>query len=136
MQAIHDLLNRGVPVPPVHVQNVDVRSPQLLQAGIYADVHRLDVVTGIHEFLAHIVIATLEICGVLEYMSMSMSKLIFILILCHLCSNHELVANASLLCPQSDKFFGALILAERLEDLLGTRDRVCSTIRTSYWRYQ
>ena len=30
MQTVHDFFDRGVPVPPVHIQNVDVRSPELL----------------------------------------------------------------------------------------------------------
>lgn len=42
VQAVHDLLDGGGKVPPVHVQQVDVVGAQLLQAAVDGDVHALD----------------------------------------------------------------------------------------------
>ena len=51
VEAVHHFLDGSLPVPPVHVKNVDVRRPQLLQAGFYAEVHRLGVVSGVEDLL-------------------------------------------------------------------------------------
>jgi hypothetical protein len=38
VKRVHDLLNGCGPIPPVHVQDVDVRRAQLLERGLYRDV--------------------------------------------------------------------------------------------------
>ena len=51
MKAIHHFLDGSLPIPPVDVENVDVCSSQLLQAGFYTNMHRLDIVSGIEDLL-------------------------------------------------------------------------------------
>jgi hypothetical protein len=81
--------------------------------------HRLDVVTDVCHLLADVVVAALIIGRVLEYIRVRI-ELISIKFQRYLGSDHELVTDAPLLCPLSDEFFGALILAERLWDLSAT----------------
>lgn len=42
VQALHDFLDAGGEVPPVHVEEVDVVCSELLQAGLDGNAHRLD----------------------------------------------------------------------------------------------
>lgn len=44
VKAIHNLLDRSGPVPPMHVKDVDVTCPELSQAGFNASDQRLRAV--------------------------------------------------------------------------------------------
>ena len=39
METIHDFLNRGVVVPPVDIQNIDVARLKFPETGFHADEH-------------------------------------------------------------------------------------------------
>jgi len=78
--------------------------------------HRLHVVAGKSHLLADGIVAALVTGRVLEHICISI-KPVFIMPRLYLCSDHELVADAPLLCPLSDEFFRGLILAEELRDL-------------------
>ena len=50
MKSIHNLLNRSIPVPPMHIQDVNVRRAKLLETGFDTHMHRLDTVSSIIDF--------------------------------------------------------------------------------------
>lgn len=50
MQIIHDLFDRGLVVPDVHVEHIDVGSSKLLQAGFETEMHGFAVVSVIVDF--------------------------------------------------------------------------------------
>jgi hypothetical protein len=93
--------------------------------------HRLDVVTDVCHLLADVVVAALIIGRVLEYIRVRI-ELISIKFQRYLGSDHELVTDAPLLCPLSDEFFGALILAEVVGLVSDNDEGSVETIRTSY----
>ena len=66
VQSVHDFFDRRVPVPPMHVQYVDVRCAKLFQTLIYADMHRLDTVSGVVHVLFNRVVTTLIVSAVLS----------------------------------------------------------------------
>ena len=66
MQRVHNFFDRGIIVPPMDVQQVDVRSAEFLQASLDTDVHRLSIVSGIVGLLYNRVVSALEVCGVLK----------------------------------------------------------------------
>jgi hypothetical protein len=39
VEPIHHLLDTGVPVPPVDIKDVDIRSAQFLETRVHADMH-------------------------------------------------------------------------------------------------
>lgn len=65
VEAIHHFLDGSLPVPPVDVENVDVRGSQLFQTCFYADMHRLDIVAGIEDLLLDGSLRADKICRVL-----------------------------------------------------------------------
>jgi hypothetical protein len=65
MKAIHDLLDTGIIVPPVNIQDINVCCSQLLQAGVDAGVHRLDVVTSVIDLVLDAFFAAYIVCRVL-----------------------------------------------------------------------
>lgn len=67
VQTVHDLLNRGLVVPPVHVQKVNVVRSQLLQARFNGDMHRLEIVPGVVRFYFNVILTTLEVGGILQF---------------------------------------------------------------------
>ena len=48
VKAIHHFLDGSHAIPQVGVENVDVRSPEFLQAGLDTDMHRFHIVSGKH----------------------------------------------------------------------------------------
>lgn len=47
MKVVHDLLDATSVIPPVNVQEVDVRGAQLLQRSLDGEMHRLGVVADV-----------------------------------------------------------------------------------------
>jgi hypothetical protein len=47
MKRIHDFLDRGGPIPPVHVQDIDIRGAQFLEGCLDGEVEGLCVIPGI-----------------------------------------------------------------------------------------
>ena len=50
MKSVHDLLNRSFPVPPMDIQDVDIRRTKLFETGFNAHMYGLDVVSSIVNF--------------------------------------------------------------------------------------
>jgi hypothetical protein len=76
MKPIHHLLDAGVPVPPMHVKDVDVCGAQFLKTGLHTNVHRFEVVSGIVNLLREGVLARFEVGGELHiWVSKSASNL-------------------------------------------------------------
>jgi len=65
VESIHHFLDGRLPIPPVDIEYVDVRRPQLLQAGFNADMHRLYIVSDIQRLLLDPGFPMHVICGVL-----------------------------------------------------------------------
>ena len=47
MKRVHDLLDRGGPIPPVHVHDIDIRRTQFLEGCFEGDVEGLCVIPGV-----------------------------------------------------------------------------------------
>jgi hypothetical protein len=71
VQALHDLLDAGLPIPPVHVQQVNIARAEVLQRRFNRDVHRLDVVSSVVNLLSYGRIETLVVGGVLKCIRVS-----------------------------------------------------------------
>ena len=65
MKSVHDLLNGSIPVPPMHIQDVNIRCTKLLETGLNAHMHRLDVISSIVDFGFDAGITAFVIGGVL-----------------------------------------------------------------------
>ena len=65
MKRVHDLLNRGGPIPPVHVQDIDIRGAQFLEGCLDRDVEGLCVIPGVIHLVGVFILASLIVCCVL-----------------------------------------------------------------------
>lgn len=109
VQAVHDLLDGGGEVPPVHVQQVDVVGAQLLQAAVDGDVHALDRVAdkvGLDGLLVAVGGAKagriLSCDAATVPVNLCMSSVVWSLNL------HHLISVATLLHPLAQPFFRLL----------------------------
>jgi hypothetical protein len=59
MKRVHDLLDRGGPIPPVHVQDIDIRGAQLLEGCLDGDVEGLCVIPGVIHLVGVFILASL-----------------------------------------------------------------------------
>ena len=66
MKGVHDLLNRGGPLPPVHVQDIDVRGTKFLEGCLYGDVEGLGVISGVVDFVSDLILASLVVGCILS----------------------------------------------------------------------
>ena len=66
MKRVHDLLDRGGPIPPVHVQDIDIRGAQFLEGCLDGDVQRLCVIPGVIHLVGDFILSPLEIGCVLK----------------------------------------------------------------------
>jgi hypothetical protein len=69
MKRVHDLFDRGGPIPPVHVQDVDIRGAQLLEGCLDGDVEGLGVIPGVIHPVGDFVLSPLEVGCVLKMTS-------------------------------------------------------------------
>lgn len=51
MESVHDLLDAGVIIPEMNIEDIDVRGSQLLKAGVNTNMHGLDIVASILNLL-------------------------------------------------------------------------------------
>ena len=65
MQRVHNFLHGSIVIPPVDIENVNVRGSKLLQASFDAITERLGVITDEQRLLGNILISTLVICSIL-----------------------------------------------------------------------
>lgn len=56
VEGVHHFFDGGLPVPPMEVENVDIRRPEPFQACLEAEMHRFDAVSGIQHLVADIAI--------------------------------------------------------------------------------
>ena len=66
METIHDLLDGGVEIPPVEVENINVVGAKLLETGFNTDLQGLCVVSGVVGLDFNVVVSTLKIRRVLK----------------------------------------------------------------------
>ena len=66
MKRVHDLFDRGGPIPPVHVQDIDIRGAQLLEGCLYGDVEGLCVISGVIHLVGDFLLSPLEVGCVLK----------------------------------------------------------------------
>ena len=66
VQSLHHLLNAGVPVPGMHVEEVDIVGTKLLERRVEGYMHGLDVVAHVHDFLCDRLVLRLVVGGVLD----------------------------------------------------------------------
>jgi hypothetical protein len=69
MKRVHDLLNRGGPIPPVHIQDVDVRRTQHLERRLNGEEQRFCMISTVVHFVSDIFLATLEVHCILAIIS-------------------------------------------------------------------
>ena len=65
MKSVHDLLNRSIPIPPMHIQDVNIRCTKLLETSFNAHMHRLDVISSIVDFGLNAGITAFVVGGIL-----------------------------------------------------------------------
>ena len=53
VKAVHHLFDASLPIPPVDIEDVDVRRPQFLQARFDTHVHRFHAVSRVQHLLLH-----------------------------------------------------------------------------------
>jgi hypothetical protein len=110
MKSVHDLPDRGGPIPPMHVQDIDVRGAQFLERCLDGDVEGLCVIPGVIHLVGDFVLSPLEIGCVLK-----MTSAHYFMGVQHegnwtcLGCNDQLVSDASLLSPLADKILGSLV---------------------------
>jgi hypothetical protein len=61
MKRVHDLLDRGGPIPPVHVQDIDIRGAQFLQGCLDGDVEGLCVIPRVIHLVGVFILASLKV---------------------------------------------------------------------------
>ena len=61
MKCVHDLLNRGGPIPPVHIQDIDIRRAQFLDGRLDRDVEGLCVIPGVIHLVGIFIFASLKV---------------------------------------------------------------------------
>lgn len=66
VETIHHFFDRGLPVPPVDVEDIDIRRPELFQACFQADMHRFDAVPRVQHLLLELVVPAYIIRGILS----------------------------------------------------------------------
>ena len=66
VETIHHLLDRGIVVPPMNVEKVNIVGAELLQACVDAEVHTLGIIPVIVHLLYDLRVVSLEQCGVLR----------------------------------------------------------------------
>ena len=93
VKSLHELLDTSGVVPVVDVEEVDVSRPQFLERSFDVEVERLGVVATIEDLLSDGVVVILVAGRIL-------------------CSEEELIANASRLCPLADSLLGRFLLAK------------------------
>jgi hypothetical protein len=59
MKRVHDLLDRGGPIPPVHVQDIDIRGAQFLEGCLDGDVEGLCMIRGVIHLVGVFMLASL-----------------------------------------------------------------------------
>jgi hypothetical protein len=109
MKPIHHLLDAGVPVPPVHVEDVDVCGAQFLKTGLHTNVHGFEVVSGIVHLLREGVLARFEVGGELRVGSVNRPRTFRGTK--NLGRNHKLISDVTLLGPFTNKTLRGLVLA-------------------------
>ena len=71
MQGIHDFLDGGIIIPPMHIENVDIGSAQLLEGFFYGNMERFVVVTRIIHFVCDMALSSLITGSILSRISTS-----------------------------------------------------------------
>ncbi len=61
MKRVHDLLDRGGPIPPMYVQDVDVRRAKLLERCPYGDVQGFCIAPGVIHIMSDLILASLKV---------------------------------------------------------------------------
>ena len=113
MKRVHNLFDRGSPIPPVHVQDVDIRRAQFFEGCLDGDAEGLCVIPRVIYLVGDFVLSTLEVGCVLKiilaYQSVDVQyEANWTCLGC----NDKLVSDASLLSPLADKIFGSLVLTD------------------------
>ena len=111
MESVHDLFNRCGPIPPVHVQDVDIRGAQFLEGCLDGDMERLCVIPGVIHLVGDLILSSLEVGCVLKTSSVFVGVQHEGNRTCLGCDD-QLISDASLLSPLADKIFRSFILTD------------------------
>ena len=65
VKRVHHFLNRSGPIPPVHIQDVDVRGTKLLERFLNGDVEGLGVISGVVGLVSDLILASLVVDRIL-----------------------------------------------------------------------
>jgi hypothetical protein len=66
MQGIHDLLDGGIVVPPMNVQDIDIGGPEFLEAGVDRNVHAFGIVPYVVDLELNVLVISFERACVLS----------------------------------------------------------------------
>jgi hypothetical protein len=61
MKRVHDLLDRGGPIPPVHVEDIDIRGAEFLEGCLDGDVEGLCMIPGVVHLVGVFILASLKV---------------------------------------------------------------------------
>ena len=73
MQRLHNLFNASIPVPEVHVKQVDIARSKLLEGCLDRKVQRLRTVPKVHDLLLDLRLGAHVVTGILEGLAVSTS---------------------------------------------------------------
>ena len=65
MKRVHDLLDRRGPIPPVHVQDIDIRGAEFLEGCFDGDVEGLCMIPAVIHLVGVSFLPSLKVGGVL-----------------------------------------------------------------------
>jgi len=61
MECIHDLFDRGGPIPPMNIQDVEIRRAQVLQGCLDGNAETLCVISGVVHLVSYTILSSLEV---------------------------------------------------------------------------
>ena len=61
VKRVHHFLDGSSPIPPVHVQDVDVRGAKLLERFLGGDVERLCVISRVVDLMSDVILTSLVV---------------------------------------------------------------------------
>jgi hypothetical protein len=114
VEAIHNFLDRRLIIPPVNIQNINVRSAKLSQAGLHRVAHGFQTISCETDFLFDTIIVILERRRVLcEKEIIAIWEDVHPSIDTYLCRYNNLITDASFLEPFSNDHFTIFFLTTR-----------------------
>ena len=124
VKRVHDLFKRGGPVPPMNIQDVDIRCAQFLQGCLDRNAETLCVISGVVDLVCDIVLTSLGVTCILAMTSVHLLAFYRRVSATCLGCDHELVSDATFLDPLANELFRCLILARVVCELMAAQQDI------------